>query len=569
MVQFSLREGAAKLLLVSVVMGCPIDDRDVAPAPTTSAPASADGGTRPPLSPSDGFGDPRGAGEPGFELDLDGEGNGLSADAGGGAAMLGASCAPGEAACVSTTERIECDANGVWTAPSPCQNACLDGACGGACVPGSSECVSSTGLRRCSASGEWEPESSCDNACFEGNCAGECRPGASRCATGTSAQICDDAGSWAAAVECQNACVGSACAGECPPGSTRCFDSRDVQICNADGQWQLPERCTNACTGGACGGECVPGSQRCNSASGAPQVCSDEGVWQNRSACDFVCQNGACGGECLPGARRCNPQSGIPQLCSVAGVWQNQASCAFTCSGAGLCTGACRAPDARCVGARLEVCENFQFQLADTCLSADLCDAAAAVCLENPCADDNDPNSTVESHPVHGCGLRWNLPNDSSGDWIEFDSGLQVDLETGAGWMAPGGSLTRDELAAACNSLTVNGVGGWTVPTINQVRALAAGCAATAPGGSCGLSDPSCLSQSCGSCASCLGGNGPAAGLYCRPNVRICFGLRTRSACSDCDEPSDWSYGVSNGNFLARTATTRFASFCVRPGFPL
>jgi hypothetical protein len=115
----------------------------------------------------------------------------------------------------------------------------------------------------------------------------------------------------------------------------------------------------------------------------------------------------------------------------------------------------------------------------------------------------------------------------------------------------------------------VNGVGGWSVPTINQVRALAAGCAVTAPGGSCALSDPSCLSQSCGACTSCLGGSGPSAGLYCRPNVRICFGLRTRSACSDCAAASDWSYGVSNGNFLARAATTRFASFCVRPGFPL
>lgn len=526
---------ATKLVLLSALVACGLDERDPGFTPDASTLDTIGALTPQPPAASDAGGQ-RGSGEPGYErgyepgyeAGLDTGGDGLLSDAGPGADVLGAACVPGDAACVSATERIECDASGSWTSPSACANACLDGACGG-----------------------------------------ECRPGSSRCASGTSAQLCDDAGRWGASVACQNACVGSACAGECVPGSSRCFDTRDSQTCNAEGQWLTPERCANACTGGACGGECVPGSQRCNAASGAPQVCNDEGLWENRSACDFVCVDGACAGECSPGSRRCNPQSGVPQLCSATGAWQNQAACPFTCSGAGECTGECRAPAARCVGARLEVCQNFQFQLAETCSSADRCDAAAGVCVEDNCTDDSDPNSTLQSHPVYGCGQRWSLPNDPSGDWIEFSSGLHVDLETGTGWMAPGGSLTRDELAAACSTLTVNGVGGWSVPTIDQTRELAAGCATTAPGGSCALSDPSCLSQSCGACSSCLGGSGPAVGLYCRPNVRICFGLRTRSACSDCGEASDWSYGVSNGNFLPRTAVTRFASFCVRPGFPL
>jgi hypothetical protein len=221
------------------------------------------------------------------------------------------------------------------------------------------------------------------------------------------------------------------------------------------------------------------------------------------------------------------------------------------------------------VGSRLERCDNFEWETEDTCISAAFCDAQAGVCVANDCENDTDPSSTIERHPRFGCGQRWDLASDPTDPWLVFDTGLHIDLETGNGWFAPGGSLTLAELTTRCATLSVDGIGGWSVPTIDQVRQLAAGCAATESGGACGLSHPSCLSQACGQCSSCLGGAGPApGGTYCRPNTQLCFGLHTRSTCSDCDVASDWSYGVSNGNVLARASTTRFGSFCVRPGFP-
>ena len=77
------------------------------------------------------------------------------------------------------------------------------------------------------------------------------------------------------------------------------------------------------------------------------------------------------------------------------------------------------------------------------------------------------------------------------------------------------------DAASYCANLTWDGYAGWQLPDIDQLRSLIQGCAATAPGGSCGVTD-ACLGYDCwnGSCYGCgsLAGPGPG-GAYWPPAV--------------------------------------------------
>jgi len=532
-----------------------------------------------------------------------------------------AACSPGMSNCNSATEVIECGADGRWAEPARCEFACVGSSCGGECTPGSSECLSSISVRTCSTEALWSAPSDCENACLGTLCAGECRPGTSRCASGTEVQLCAEDGLWSPATACENACVGSSCAGECAPGSTECFSTRQLRTCSPEGQWLAATACTNACVDDACGGECVPASRRCDPNSGIPQLCSDAGVWDdqpecqfvclgsgtcggecvpggarcnpvtgipqtcgaagtwsNEAECDFVCLgDGVCGGQCAPGTRRCDPVSGVPQLCSATGTFQNQTRCDFECSGNGECTGECNDGDVRCSGDVLQRCVGSEYVFEEQCASAAACNADEGVCVGSNCADDSDPNSTVVSDPTFGCGLSFRVPGDPTGAWLEFASGLHFDTETGIAWIHPfgGGSFDLPSLQAGCDGFELEGIGGWIVPTIDDTRALGAGCAPTEPGGACPVADPGCLSQAaCGGCDSCIGGvnsTGRAEdNAYCRPNARICDNIHTSSLCTDCAIPSSWEFGITNGNINPRDITDRITgSYCIRRNFPL
>lgn len=64
--------------------------------------------------------------------------------------------------------------------------------------------------------------------------------------------------------------------------------------------------------------------------------------------------------------------------------------------------------------------------------------------------------------------------------------------------------------AAACAALEIDGVGGFRLPTIDELRTLARGCDATVSGGACEVTTL-CLATSCGTevCQGCTENGGP------------------------------------------------------------
>ena len=102
---------------------------------------------------------------------------------------------------------------------------------------------------------------------------------------------------------------------------------------------------------------------------------------------------------------------------------------------------------------------------------------------------------------------------------------------------------------------------------------MAGGCAPTAPGGTCPLDDPTCLTNACGfdgtDCGSCQGGKGPNAGSYCRPEVQLCDMSQTTSMCSNCAAGNDvWGYSPVNGNFTTQAQGDRRNALCVTHNVP-
>lgn len=187
------------------------------------------------------------------------------------------------------------------------------------------------------------------------------------------------------------------------------------------------------------------------------------------------------------------------------------------------------------------------------------------------CADANSATVDGQSAVFGGC-VHINQVSPGIG-WIAYES-FGVDIASGLAFAQKGNTTSdHDGIAAACAGLTVQGISGWRLPTIDEARLLAGGCAPTATGGSCQLSDPSCLGKDCGftspACESCIGGQGPHKTKdYCRPEVPLCLNLTTSSACSDCPTAGYWTYGVINGNFYSAAASSAGFIVCVKSDVP-
>lgn len=144
--------------------------------------------------------------------------------------------------------------------------------------------------------------------------------------------------------------------------------------------------------------------------------------------------------------------------------------------------------------------------------------------------------------PRFGCGR-------VSGTWVQFDE-YSVDRATGLVWAPVNADQSDNQHTEGCASPGFEGVGEFMLPTIDQVRTLAAGCEP-----SCELSS-SCTGEACQSgCEACTGGQGPhASGGYCRPELEQCSPIFTRNACdlgprAGCDVHRHWYYDPATGLF--------------------
>jgi hypothetical protein len=185
--------------------------------------------------------------------------------------------------------------------------------------------------------------------------------------------------------------------------------------------------------------------------------------------------------------------------------------------------------------------------------------------------DDGSPASTDFLHPTYGCAHKFDS-NPSDGEaWITYDVGFEVDLATGMGWSPVIFVSPYNTFTPTCNALSVAGLSNWHFATIDDLRTLADGCAPTKTGGTCPLSDPSCLTKSCGmgsTCTSCAGGAGPNNGAYCKVDVQSCDTLWSASLCPDCTiANAPWTYGSTNGNFGTQSAAL-FRGRCAMPSVP-
>lgn len=190
------------------------------------------------------------------------------------------------------------------------------------------------------------------------------------------------------------------------------------------------------------------------------------------------------------------------------------------------------------------------------------------------CADADGTTTDFQSGEFQGC-LHWRDLGEGHG-WIYYETfgGFHYDLGTSLGWVVRTDiSVTQAEAADFCANFSVAGLSDWRLPTIDEARSLAGGCDNTAPGGSCPLSDSSCLDSSCGlgtGCTSCQSGLGPnlPGNSYCRADVMVCNNFHTSSLCPDCSTPGDWRYGPGNGNFFASAADDAIFPVCVMENIP-
>jgi hypothetical protein len=146
-----------------------------------------------------------------------------------------------------------------------------------------------------------------------------------------------------------------------------------------------------------------------------------------------------------------------------------------------------------------------------------------------------------------GCGTRRSV------DFIHFASGLDIDTKSGRAWSAPIRANTFQAVRAACQVLVVNGLSNFEAPEVDDVRTLAAGCAATIPGGSCEVESGVVLPSESGACT-CAPGVGPNDGKFCRPDVASCETLWTVTECGaasqECPTARSWFYDVRSGSLV-------------------
>ena len=178
-------------------------------------------------------------------------------------------CVPDSKQCTDGVPQV-CDRNGDFQDGADCEFVCSGDQCGGECKPSDTTCEDAANVRVCGGDGMWGAPTPCQNICDTGadQCGGECKPDDTKCEDALRVRTCGDDGMWGSPTACKYVCDASAnaCGGECVPDDTQCSDGTHVKTCGNDGTWGTPAACQFVCDSkrGDCGGECNPGAYSCN-----------------------------------------------------------------------------------------------------------------------------------------------------------------------------------------------------------------------------------------------------------------------------------------------------------------
>jgi len=110
----------------------------------------------------------------------------------------------------------------------------------------------------------------------------------------------------------------------------------------------------------------------------------------------------------------------------------------------------------------------------------------------------------------------------SDDDTSDDDEEVFVDSASGLTWQnGMPTTMVWNDAVAYCDTVTWGGASDWRLPTISELRTLIRGCDATAPGGSCTVTDACLEHASCWNetCWSCNEGEGPAGGKFWPPEL--------------------------------------------------
>ncbi|MEY4512632.1 MAG: hypothetical protein RLZZ450_4754, partial [Pseudomonadota bacterium] len=154
-----------------------------------------------------------------------------------------------------------------------------------------------------------------------------------------------------------------------------------------------------------------------------------------------------------------------------------------------------------------------------------------------------DPGPCSVNHPTYGCG------RSVSDSWVVFDNGLEIDRVNHKAWTPVVEVLDDDALRDLCTPLSLGGLTGYDMPQMDDVRTLAAGCAATLPGGSCQVDENMVFISEASNCV-CSGGVGPNAGKFCRPEVSDCETLWVWTHTDETGWYQHWFYDVDTGSIV-------------------
>jgi hypothetical protein len=131
-----------------------------------------------------------------------------------------------------------------------------------------------------------------------------------------------------------------------------------------------------------------------------------------------------------------------------------------------------------------------------------------------------------------------------------FDNGLEVDRLNKRAWTPVVEVVDDDALRDICTPLALGGLTGYSLPQMTDVRTLAAGCAATVPGGSCQVDEDMVFLAEGANCTCPAGGVGPNNGKFCRPEVPDCETIWAWTHTFETGWYQHWFYDVTTGSIV-------------------